>query len=280
VKKFYQVPADFIDVKTKATDTSVTISWSGISNADKYIILKNGSKVYEGTSLSFTERNLKPNSYYSYLLYAENENGENVGIPVSAHTDVPKLTTSPKNFKAKATAKGVTLSWNPINYVNAYTIVRSDGKTKKVIRVNALETSYLDISVASGNTYTYSIVGVNRHGNSPSSKIKINVPVKGKTYTGIYPNKITFKNGEKISITTIVNKGYKSPAVNARVSVYLVNNKGHKTFIKSLYTDKTGKAKVIYTISKKTASGYYTIKVITTHPSLKGSTGFTKIRIK
>jgi uncharacterized protein YfaS (alpha-2-macroglobulin family) len=138
----------------------------------------------------------------------------------------------------------------------------------------------LDTTVVSGKTYTYSIVGKNHHGNSPSSKIKVKIPAKGKTYTGIYPNKSIYKKGEKISITTIVNKGYKSPVEKAKVYLYLVNSKKHKTLIKSLYTDKTGKANVTYTISKKAASGYYTIKVITTHPSLKGSTGFTKIRIK
>ena len=73
---------------TGVTSTSVSMSWSAVSGATSYNILRAGIKIASTTSTSFTDANLNPHTPYIYSVQAVNASG------TSAETARLNATTS------------------------------------------------------------------------------------------------------------------------------------------------------------------------------------------
>lgn len=68
--KEIEKPANF--KASVVTKNSVTLTWNAVKDASYYIVTQNGEEVYRGKNLTFTDKNLSPNSSYGYTVRSSN----------------------------------------------------------------------------------------------------------------------------------------------------------------------------------------------------------------
>lgn len=162
-------PAKVNNLKvSKTTASSVTLSWSKASGAQKYAVYtynassKKYTKVGTSSTNSFTVKSLKPYTVYYFAVRAyKTVNGKNVygeiSKKVKAQTrlslDIAKLsiTTGGKSGQLK-------LTWTKLSGVTGYVVYRStsgkSGTYKKIATVKGSNT-YTDKKLHSSKNYYY-----------------------------------------------------------------------------------------------------------------------------
>jgi len=87
--------------------------------------------------------------------------------------DIP---SSPTNLSGSASSEKVTLTWEPVDGADTYTIKRSStqGGPYNEIGTGVTETTYVDNSLTNETTYYYIVTAVNRLGeSSPSNEVSL-----------------------------------------------------------------------------------------------------------
>jgi hypothetical protein len=104
-----QKPNAVSSLKTVVTENQVTLSWSKVSGAEHYFVKHNNKIIYKGTSTSYTHKNLKANTSYTYSVIAVNSTGESPAKTINGKTKKAQVTTTiklSKNiYKQKETVK-------------------------------------------------------------------------------------------------------------------------------------------------------------------------------
>ncbi|MCF6094513.1 fibronectin type III domain-containing protein [Microaerobacter geothermalis] len=128
------------------TTNSITLSWDVVSDATQYELKRNGSVIYSGTSVTFSDTGLSPETLYNYSLIARNNAGDSLpatlDISTLADTTPPtaptfsQTPTSPTNgnvtvtinYSADSTVKqykiGSTGTWT--NYTGPITLTSNN----------------------------------------------------------------------------------------------------------------------------------------------------------
>lgn len=92
---------------TAIDDTSISLKWDAVKDADEYIIERGSSIVYRGKNTSFTEKALQSNSYHTFVLTAVN--GSVKSKPVTITVSTEKAYTRPTEFLLSNTYMGRTM---------------------------------------------------------------------------------------------------------------------------------------------------------------------------
>src|SRR5690606_4697862 len=104
---------------TEATYEKVTLVWSPVVDATAYALDKDGSNIYTGTDLTFTDLNPTPGDTHVYTLAPLNDTvrGSEVSVSVKIPLGTPEVTDpSIVGFKAVTVdKKSITLSWGEID---------------------------------------------------------------------------------------------------------------------------------------------------------------------
>lgn len=106
------------NIRAVAESDSVTVSWNEASRADSYELLFNGT-AYTLTGCDYEVKGLTANTEYSYQVRAVNEAG------VSAYSAAQVVRTRlevPRNIHAEATARTVTVYFDPVDGADSYDI--------------------------------------------------------------------------------------------------------------------------------------------------------------
>ena len=97
----------------------VNISFDAVGNADEYIILRNGEEIARTALTSYTDKEVSPETSYTYEVIAVNEVGES--DPVSATVTTEGLPTI-QNVQATVDGQKITITWDALEGANRYRV--------------------------------------------------------------------------------------------------------------------------------------------------------------
>lgn len=139
------------------SNTSFTVSWTGVSGATGYNVYLNGARVgsinsNNDTSYTYTFSGEQPSTTYHVTVSAIDAQGNN-----SAQSNTATATTSPFSVTATSpTTNGFSLHWSPINGASYYDVrvLNTNGTT--VVALNHVSGTSENIANLSANT-TYNV---------------------------------------------------------------------------------------------------------------------------
>jgi chitodextrinase len=189
------IPANFRT--TNITHLAVDLAWDASTDnvgVTSYIIYRDGNLLtsVNGTTTTYKDSAVTPNTSYSYTVAASdamgNGSGQSTALPVTT-LPVPQDTQPPSipaNLRTtNITYSAVDLTWNPSTDntgVTSYTIYR-DGILLN--SVNGATTIYQDSTVTAGTSYTYTVEAFDAAGNGsgPSASLPVTIPAVPSTFT-------------------------------------------------------------------------------------------------
>ena len=155
----------------KASDTSVKVSWTKVSGAKKYNVIRyspSGQSCWIGTTskASFTDVTLTPGVTYTYSVTAYNDT---YGVYSSSeiYVDDGKVINQ-ASYKHKMTAPALSsvskkgkVTWKKAAYATKYYVYRATSKNGKYTKIGtSTTTSFTDSKAKNGKTYYYKVVAV------------------------------------------------------------------------------------------------------------------------
>ena len=154
------------------TTNTISLAWNASVTAGvSYRLYRNGSLVYTGSQLSFTDSDLQKETAYSYTVSAVNAAGRESARSqaVIASTSAPVVPgtppTAPANLHSMSvTANSVTIMWGPsvsTTGLAGYIIYR-DGS--EVARVPFSQLSFTDAGLSEATAYSYFVVAEDTSG--------------------------------------------------------------------------------------------------------------------
>ena len=170
-------PAKVTNVKATASTTSVSLTWSAASGAQKYYVFtyNTSTKKYtcigSTTSCSYKASNLKSNTTYNFAVQAaKTVNGKTYYGTVSNYVTVKTKSTSTATKPAAVTGLKITtsgksnylkISWNAVSGASGYQVYRSTtGKSGSYLRIATVGSgtlSYANSGLSSSTPYYYAV---------------------------------------------------------------------------------------------------------------------------
>ncbi len=164
---------------------SIRLNWKAVPNSSSFILERKSPiqdyKVlgtYEPTVLSFTDKDLAPNTLYSYRIKAVGGLTESLPLTVEATTpsllSIPELTITSTSFDA------LKIAWKPIPNATQYILEKKNSESEDYIeltKLDASKTEYADISLKGKTTYFYRLKA---YGDKTESNF---ITAKGTTAT-------------------------------------------------------------------------------------------------
>ena len=256
-------------LKVTTANGKPKLSWNKIDGAAEYIIYRSTDGVrfnfYNGTeNTSYTDKNAKAGTKYSYIVEAVNEYTEALDYSaiknVQCKPAAPTVSISRSGGKAK-------LSWKAVSGATKYYVYRSTDGVKYKPYYTVSKTSFTDSKSASGKKYYY--------------KVRAVTVVNGKAIVSDYSNvKSIFTSLAKptVKITTVSGKPKLSwGKVTGADKYYVYRSTNGKNYTLLIKTTKTS---VTNTGAKKGTKYYYKVKAICSANTNANSAFSTVVSIK
>ncbi len=151
-------------LKTSATSSTITLTWSKVNGAEKYEVLQYKNSKWEpvGTTTKTTYKISKLSAGTQYKFRVRAVVGKSTygsAKEASAYT-LPAAVSSSK-LKATATASSIKLSWSAVSSATHYKIERYSSKKWKTVTTTS-KTSYTIIGLSSYTSYTYRVTALKK----------------------------------------------------------------------------------------------------------------------
>jgi len=176
-------------IKTTATSTSITISWSSVSSATGYNIYRSNSSTgtftQAGTSdtTSYTNTGLSPHTTYYYKVEAYNGGGKGSQSAYVQAATAPGIPTG--LTKTAATSTSITISWSAVDGATGYNIYRSTTSTGFTQVGTSSTTSFESTGLLAGTTYYFTVAAYNSNGTGTQSASTFSVMTMLAIPTGL-----------------------------------------------------------------------------------------------
>ena len=172
-----------VEMSGSSVDGSViVVKWRAAAGAATYNVYRKGpgntswqAVSYKQSATSYTDRNVKPDSTYSYTVRGVAADGKTLSKDYDSKgvTQKTPATVTPSVVvlqSAKADAAGITATWQAAANAATYNVYRKGpGDTSwKAIAYKVSGTSYKDTSTARNTEYTYTVRGVAADGKTIS----------------------------------------------------------------------------------------------------------------
>jgi chitodextrinase len=158
-KDIFTAPSN---IRSSATDTSIMISWEGVTGADGYDVEADGVIVDNGLNTSFTHKGLMPNTSHIYRIRARQ--GDTTSDWSSA-INIVNISTyalaTPKNLRATATETKIVASWDMVTNADSYDIKINNDPIE-----NITDTTYTISGLVPGTQKKIMVRAVNAKGTS------------------------------------------------------------------------------------------------------------------
>ena len=168
-----------------AGDQQVSLSWGASTDnvaVAGYYVYRNGTKVTQTTSASYTNTGLTDGTSYSYYVVAYDAAG-NLSAASNSVSVTPVDTTppsAPPNLAATAGDQQVSLSWGASTdnvAVAGYYVYRNGTKVTQTTSA-----SYTNTGLTDGTSYSYYVVAYDAAGNLSAASNSVSVtPIAGST---------------------------------------------------------------------------------------------------
>jgi len=145
-----------------AGSSSVNLSWSAVSGATGYRVLRGTTsggpytQIASPTGTSYADTGLNNGTTYYYVLRAYNASSETANSQQVSATPAPVAPPAPAGLSAVGGNASVALSWNAVNGAAGYRVYRgttSGGPYSLLASPTAL--TYTDSTVSNGSVYYY-----------------------------------------------------------------------------------------------------------------------------
>lgn len=268
----------------------IKLTWNAVPGADQYKIYSydevtgkyTGVKTLTGTS--YTAKNLKDGTKYSYLVRAR-VNGIWSKYNTTNHASTFTIPTKPV-VSTKGGDNSVTLSWKPVKSAVSYRVYSYNAETKEYTKIeDTTATSVTYKKLEQGTEYTYLVRARNTTDFSPFTKSD---HVEAKTLCE--KPKVVYTSGQnsiKLSWSTVAGATY------YRVYKYNLSTKEYKGIANvegTSYTVNDLKAgtKYAFLVRAYNGKGYSTYseadnllcKTKCAAPSVKATTGKNSVTLK
>lgn len=166
-------PESPINMISTSKDSSITIKWDPVRNANSYRITRDGVTIASVDKTTYTDQGILPdapltaNTEYSYQVFAINEAGEGAPSLVMKKRTLPKSPAKPENITTESTKTSVSLAWDEIQNVTGYE-VEFDGKIANA----SLNNHFTMNGLEPGALYSYRVRARNEGGKSEWSELK------------------------------------------------------------------------------------------------------------
>ena len=147
----------------KNATSGVTIEWSKVTGASKYIVYRKSSSlgsweaIETTTSLSYTDKTAKEGTTYTYTVKAGY--GDYRSTYIADGLKMKRL-ARPALESVKSSKSGVTFKWGTVTGASGYYVYRKtgSGSWEEIAKVTgASSDSYVDKTAKKGKTYYYSV---------------------------------------------------------------------------------------------------------------------------
>lgn len=165
----YEKPEALYVMKTTAND--VDLEWIEVSGATGYVLKRAGKEIYSGTNTNFKDSGLTPSTSYLYTLAAKFGSATSGAVSAKAITLAGTVLTAPGNLKAQFIEGKVQISFDAVAGATSY-LIKRDGKLINTVTSN---TSFADVDVVAGNSYTYTVEATD--GTSTSSAASTSITI-------------------------------------------------------------------------------------------------------
>lgn len=142
---------------------SLQVNWKAVPNANTFVLerksLNEDYKVignFESGVLSFVDKDLLPNSAYSYQIKAIG--GINESIPVVVGTITPSLLSTPELTVTGTSFDALKIAWKSILNSTQYVLERRNNEIDNYVelaKLDASKTEYLDVPLKDKTNYFY-----------------------------------------------------------------------------------------------------------------------------
>lgn len=216
------VPSNISDITVVSyTESSVKLSYSEATDDQGvagYRIYRNGAVCGATTALTFTDTGLKPNTTYTYKVFAidadNNLSEDSPSVTVTTKTDNSRPDPVKTMSVSKRTGSSVTLTWKAaIDNVGIkyYELYRKDGSGDyNLISGNIKKTTYKDTGLTAGVSYKYYLVAIDTSGNRSDNGVVIDASVVLPQIISVSPTDKSRIGGNYIDFKVIYNNWGKS----------------------------------------------------------------------
>ncbi|XP_066923568.1 usherin-like [Clytia hemisphaerica] len=167
---------------TSKTSTSISLAWSQPDDPNgiilRYQLQRNGSSVYTGTQLTYTDTSLSPFTTYLYDVYAFTSAGSAKSVDsllTRTYGDVPKGVSAPTISQIKD--RSVIATWNPPSRPNGiikrYTLVSKQKNNVETSHYSGLITTVQVTALSPFTVYNFSVIACTEDGCTRSSGVII-----------------------------------------------------------------------------------------------------------
>ena len=161
------------------------INWKSVSNASSFIVERKSSTqdykivgTFEATILSFTDKDLLPNTLYTYRIKAVGGLNESLLTTVEATT--PSLLSTPELLITSTSYEALKITWRSSPNAIQYVLEKKNSEIeeyKELVKLDATKTEFADVSLKDKTTYFYRLKA---YGDKTESDFSI---AKGTTAT-------------------------------------------------------------------------------------------------
>lgn len=166
------ITPDAPEVSVKNLENGVFVKWNKVKGADEYIVYRKAydpeteawsdwSKIADGITIGgYTDRNIKPATYYMYTVAARNAGGEG-SYTSGAET---YFITTPELVSLEHDFTDITFKWNKVDEATGYIVYRRNvsdihGKWEAIAKTQ--DTTYVDENARTGINYKYTVRAFN-----------------------------------------------------------------------------------------------------------------------
>ncbi|MEA2415321.1 MAG: hypothetical protein QOI58_1978 [Thermoanaerobaculia bacterium] len=158
---------------------NVNLAWTAATGATGYQIFRNNSPLTSTTGTSYTDTTANPGQTYNYKVTATNSGGSNdsntKSIDVAVDICPPPAPVASANATCVAgppAAPAVHVAWSSVAFATSY-VVRKSGTPIATLPADA--TSFDDVNVTAGQTYSYTVTASNAQGSATSAAAQATV---------------------------------------------------------------------------------------------------------
>ncbi|PYG87921.1 dockerin type I repeat protein [Ruminiclostridium sufflavum DSM 19573] len=154
------LPRSVLNLKVKAADNSLEVSWDAQAGALAYDIEIDGAEVYELTETKYIHTGLETNSEHMYRIRTKSGAGADASYYAGEWSETVKgtvLPSVPGNFEvANVTSSAITLDWDEVTGAAGYEI-EIDGR----VFDNGTATAYTHSGLNSNEEHSYRVRAFN-----------------------------------------------------------------------------------------------------------------------
>ncbi|MGC3990395.1 MAG: alginate lyase family protein [Chthoniobacteraceae bacterium] len=165
-------------VTVTAGNTQNTVSWTAVTNATAYVILRSTTSggpytVIAGgvTGTSYVDTGLTNGTTYYYTVMAQSSLAQSSGSTQTSAMPVPPVPSAPTGLSAIGWNGEDDLSWTAASTATSYNVKRAtvSGGPYTTLSTGVSTTTYADTTAVNGTTYYYVVSGVNLGGEGANS---------------------------------------------------------------------------------------------------------------